>query len=133
MAGVIGDRAGKVLPARRIFQHVVREALGAFPNGSIVDRIGPDWIHSASATTRTERNDCPKGVIQSLPLLLGNMIDDLLAVRLITIFGQPDAKVFGSLLAERAPLDGILNGGQGLLHRIVGSHVDNTAWEGQGS
>ena len=57
-------------------------------------------MHPPAATAGAKRNDGPERVIQGLPLASDHVIDHLLAVLAVAIFGQPDTNVVRRRLAQ---------------------------------
>ena len=106
---VVSDRAGKWRVGCWHLQDIFSQSLCAFANGSIVDCIGPDVVHSATPPACAERNDGPERIIQCLPFLGFDLLENFGQVRGVPVLRQPTDDVFQSPLAKLPLRLGFLN------------------------
>ena len=102
MSRVVGDRTREVLGAILLGKDVVREALGALTDRAIIDRIGSDGVHSATASAGSERDDGPVGIIQLFPSLLLDVAEEFWQVLLVSGLRQPIRDVFLGPLRDQS-------------------------------
>jgi len=94
MSGIVSDRAGEIsgvgLP-----QDVIGQALCTLADGSIVDGIRADRVHSATPAPGSKGDDGPKCVIEFFPICSLNMGQELWSVLGVARLAEPIRDILG--------------------------------------